>query len=49
MRRNDESWKARHVDLGTPTAMTPAEFGKLTANETEKSGKVIRAGGIKAG
>ena len=29
--------------------MTPAEFGKLIADETEKWGKVIRAAHIKAG
>jgi hypothetical protein len=28
--------------------MTPAEFGKLVAEETEKWGKVIRAANIKA-
>jgi len=28
--------------------MTPAEFGKLAAEETEKWGKVIRAANIKA-
>ena len=28
--------------------MTPAEFGKFIANETEKWGKVVRAGNIKA-
>ena len=28
--------------------MTPAEFGKLLATETEKWGKVIRAANIKA-
>ena len=27
--------------------MTPAEFGKLVAEETEKWGKVIRAANIK--
>jgi tripartite-type tricarboxylate transporter receptor subunit TctC len=27
--------------------MTPAEFSKLIADETEKWGKVIRAAGIK--
>ena len=29
--------------------MTPAEFGKLLADETEKWGKVIRAANIKPG
>jgi hypothetical protein len=28
--------------------MTPAEFGKLIADDTEKWGKVIRAANIKA-
>jgi tripartite-type tricarboxylate transporter receptor subunit TctC len=28
--------------------MTPTEFGKFIAGETEKWGKVIRAAGIKA-
>ena len=28
-------------------ALSPAEFGKLIAEETEKWGKVIRAGNIK--
>jgi tripartite-type tricarboxylate transporter receptor subunit TctC len=40
---------ARLADLGgvgMPT--TPADFGKLIADETEKWGKVIRAAGIKA-
>ena len=32
---------------GTPLALTPAEFGKLLADETEKWGKVIRAANIK--
>jgi tripartite-type tricarboxylate transporter receptor subunit TctC len=32
---------------GTAFTLTPAEFGKLLADETEKWGKVIRAGNIK--
>jgi tripartite-type tricarboxylate transporter receptor subunit TctC len=41
--------KARLVDLGgTPMPMTPADFGKLIADETEKWGKVIRTANIKA-
>jgi tripartite-type tricarboxylate transporter receptor subunit TctC len=32
---------------GVPMPMTPAEFGKLIADETEKWGKVIRASHIK--
>jgi tripartite-type tricarboxylate transporter receptor subunit TctC len=39
---------ARLRDLGgEPMPMTPAEFGKLVADETEKWGKVIRAAHIK--
>ena len=45
----DPKMKARLADLGgIPTPMTPAEFGQFIANETEKWGKVIRAGNIKA-
>ena len=33
---------------GEPVPMTPAEFGKLVAEETEKWAKVIRAANIKA-
>jgi tripartite-type tricarboxylate transporter receptor subunit TctC len=41
--------KARLHDLGgTPLPGSPAEFGKLIADETEKWGKVIRAAHIKA-
>ena len=44
----DSKLKARLVDIGAePTPMTPAEFGKLIADDTEKWGKVIRAAGIK--
>jgi hypothetical protein len=32
---------------GTTLALTPAEFGKLLGEETEKWGKVIRAANIK--
>ena len=39
---------ARLADLGAvPIPMTPAEFGRLVADETEKWGKVIRAANIK--
>jgi hypothetical protein len=31
-----------------PLPMTPSDFGKLIAEETEKWGKVIRAAKIKA-
>ena len=41
--------KARLVDLGgTVLAGSPADFGKLIAEETEKWGKVVRYAGIKA-
>jgi tripartite-type tricarboxylate transporter receptor subunit TctC len=45
----DPKIRSRLDDLGSvPTSMTPAEFGKLIAMETEKWGKVIRAAGIRA-
>ena len=45
----DPKVKARIVDLGgTPVGGTPAEFGKILAEATEKWGKVIKAAGIKA-
>jgi tripartite-type tricarboxylate transporter receptor subunit TctC len=45
----DPKLKARLADLGGATlALSPAEFGKLIADETEKWGKVIRAANIKA-
>jgi tripartite-type tricarboxylate transporter receptor subunit TctC len=41
--------KARYAELGAePMIMTPAEFGKFLAAETEKWGKVIKIAGIKA-
>jgi hypothetical protein len=41
--------KTRLADLGgTVLAGSPADFGKLIADETEKWGKVIRALNIKA-
>ena len=44
----DPKMKARLADLGgTPFAGSPADFGKLIADETEKWGKVIRAANIK--
>jgi tripartite-type tricarboxylate transporter receptor subunit TctC len=44
----DPKIKARFADLGgTALALTPAEFGKLLADETEKWAKVIRAAHIK--
>jgi tripartite-type tricarboxylate transporter receptor subunit TctC len=40
--------KGRLADLGgEPMPMTPAEFGKLVADETEKWGKVIRVANIR--
>ena len=45
----DPKIKARLADLGgTVLAGSPADFGKLIADETEKWGKVIRAANIKA-
>jgi tripartite-type tricarboxylate transporter receptor subunit TctC len=45
----DPTFKARLVDLGAePIASSPAEFGKLIVDETEKWAKVVRAAGIKA-
>ena len=45
----DPKMKARLADLGgTVLAGSPADFGKLIADETEKWGKVIRAANIKA-
>src|SRR5262249_48519583 len=45
----DPKMKARLADLGgTALAGSPADFGKLIADETEKWGKVIRAANIKA-
>jgi tripartite-type tricarboxylate transporter receptor subunit TctC len=46
---SDPKIRARFADLGgTPLALTPAEYGKLLADETEKWGKVIRSANIKA-
>jgi tripartite-type tricarboxylate transporter receptor subunit TctC len=45
----DPKIKARLVELGaTPLPITPADFGKVIAEETEKWGKVVRFAGIKA-
>jgi len=45
----DPKIKTRLADLGGATlAGSPADFGKLIAEETEKWGKVIRAANIKA-
>jgi tripartite-type tricarboxylate transporter receptor subunit TctC len=44
----DPLMKARLAELGaTPLAGSPADFGKLIADETEKWGKVIRTANIK--
>ena len=44
----DPAMKPRLADLGgTPLPMTPAEFGKFIAGETDKWGRVIRTTGIK--
>jgi tripartite-type tricarboxylate transporter receptor subunit TctC len=44
----DPKMKARFANLGgVPMPMTPAEFGKLIADETEKWAKVIRMANIK--
>jgi len=44
----DPAMKAKLAELGNePVAMTPADFGKLLADETEKWGKVIRTANIK--
>jgi tripartite-type tricarboxylate transporter receptor subunit TctC len=44
----DPKIKARLADLGgTVLPGTPADFGKLIADETEKWGKVVKFTGIK--
>lgn len=44
----DPKLKARFADLGDiPMPMSPAEFGKFVADETEKLGKVVKFAGIK--
>jgi len=44
----DPKMKARLAELGsTPLALSPTDFGKLIADETEKWGKVIRTANIK--
>ena len=45
---SDEKIKARLADLGSvPMPMSPADFGKFIAEDTEKWAKVIRAANIK--
>jgi tripartite-type tricarboxylate transporter receptor subunit TctC len=44
----DPAMKARFADLGAePMPMTPAEFGNLIADDTQKWAKVIRSADIK--
>ena len=44
----DPKFKARLADLvGSVLSGSPAEFGRLIAEETEKWAKVVRAAGIK--
>ena len=41
--------KARIAEMGSePLPGSPAEFGKLIAEETEKWGKVVKFAGVKA-
>jgi tripartite-type tricarboxylate transporter receptor subunit TctC len=45
----DPTMKARFADLGgTVIPGSPADFGKLIADETEKWAKVVKASGAKA-
>ena len=45
----DPTIKTRLAEMGgTPLPGSPADYGKLIADETEKWGEVIRAAGIKA-
>jgi tripartite-type tricarboxylate transporter receptor subunit TctC len=45
----DPKINARLADLGNaPLALSPADFGKLIAEETEKWGKVVKFAGVKA-
>jgi tripartite-type tricarboxylate transporter receptor subunit TctC len=44
----DPKMKARLADLGAVAMpMTPADFGKFIAEETNKWGKVVKLAGIK--
>jgi tripartite-type tricarboxylate transporter receptor subunit TctC len=44
----DPKMKARLADLGgTPVGGSPADFGKLISDETEKWAKVVKFAGIK--
>jgi tripartite-type tricarboxylate transporter receptor subunit TctC len=43
----DPKVKARIAELGaTPMPMSPGEFGKFVADETEKWGAVVKAAGL---
>ena len=43
----DPKMQVRIAELGgTPMPMSPAEFGKLVADETEKWGVVVKSAGI---
>src|SRR4029077_19021620 len=43
----DPKMQARIAELGgTPMPMSPAEFGKLVADETEKWGAVVKSAGL---
>jgi tripartite-type tricarboxylate transporter receptor subunit TctC len=45
---NDPAIKSKFADLGTETVpLTPAEYGRIIVEETEKWGKVIRGANIK--
>ena len=45
---DDDKLNARFINLGNvPTKMTPAEYGKVFADENEKWAKVIKFAGIK--
>ena len=45
---SDPGMKSRFADIGgEPLPGSPAEFGKLVADETEKWGRVVRAAGMK--
>ena len=44
----DTKLRAQFAELGhVPMPMTPAEFGKFVAAETEKWGRVVRSVGVK--
>jgi tripartite-type tricarboxylate transporter receptor subunit TctC len=44
----DPKFKARLADLGNaPLALSPADFGKFIADETEKWAKVVKFAGLK--